>query len=212
MYPNLVVDNFFDDPDKLVDLSEKLDYKSTPDGTWPGMRSNNLHLIDDRLFDFICKKISHLFYPSCESWNYRITFQKVEPFSKEQYDKKNCGWCHTDKCNFGGVIFLTKNPDDNTGVSVYKPKNGGTSISPSEEKIKNLHFLGNTIDDDTYNQAYNTYHNQFEETIKIKNVYNRLVIFNSTSYHAVQTYGTKQRLTIPFFNNYIQNVLPPLYR
>ena len=51
-----------------------------------------------------------------------------------------------------------------------------------------------------------------EETVKVKNVYNRLVLFNSTSLHAVQTYGTKERLTMAFFNNYIQNTLPPLYR
>ena len=56
------------------------------------------------------------------------------------------------------------------------------------------------------------HHNQFEETIKIKNIYNRLVLFNSDTLHAVQTYGTKERLTIPFFNNYIQTKLPPLYR
>ena len=68
------------------------------------------------------------------------------------------------------------------------------------------------VDDNTFNQAYNTYHDQFEETIKIKNVYNRLVLFNNNTLHAVQTYGTKERLTIPFFNNYIQTKLPPLYR
>ena len=75
-----------------------------------------------------------------------------------------------------------------------------------------MHFFGNPIDDDEYNKAYNSYHDQFEETVKVKNVYNRLVLFNSTSLHAVQTYGTKERLTMAFFNNYIQNTLPPLYR
>ena len=46
---------------------------------------------------------------------------------------------------------------------------------------------------------------QFEETIKIKNLYNRLVLFNNNTLHAVQTYGTKERLTIPFFNNLHSN-------
>ena len=164
-----------------------------------------------RLFDFICTKITHLFYDTCKSWTYEITFQKVNPFSKNQYDKKNCGWVHSDEYNFGGVIFLTKNPDDDTGVNIYKSKNGHHSITSQEEQIKNTHFLGSIVDDDSFNQSYDTYHNQFEETIKIKNIYNRLVLFNNDTLHAVQTYGTKERLTIPIFNTNIGNKLTPLY-
>ena len=212
MYPNLIVDNFFEDPDSIVDLSTNIQYSPSDNGRWPGLRSNYLHRIYPRLFDFICTKITHLFYDTCKSWTYEITFQKVNPFSKNQYDKKNCGWVHKDRTNFGGVIFLTREPDDDTGVTIYKSKNGGYAITQEEEKIKNMHFFGNPIDDDEYNKAYNSYHDQFEETVKVKNVYNRLVLFNSTSLHAVQTYGTKERLTMAFFNNYIQNTLPPLYR
>ena len=141
-----------------------------------------------------------------------MTFQKANPFSKNQYDKKNCGWVHSDEYNFGGVIFLTKNPDDDTGVTIYKTKNSHYSITSQEEEIKNTHFLGGIVDDDNFNQNYIAYHNQFEETIKIKNIYNRLVLFNNDTLHAVQTYGTKERLTIPFFNTNISNKLPPLYR
>ena len=119
---------------------------------------------------------------------------------------------HSDEYNFGGVIFLTKNPDDDTGVTIYKTKNSHYSITSQEEEIKNTHFLGGVVDDDNFNQNYIAYHNQFEETIKIKNIYNRLVLFNNDTLHAVQTYGTKERLTIPFFNTNISNKLPPLYR
>ena len=109
MYPNLIVDNFFEDPDSIVDLSTNIQYSPSDNGRWPGQRSNYLHRIYPRLFDFICTKITHLFYDTCKSWSYEITFQKVNPFSENQYDKKNCGWIHSDDYNFGGVIFLTKN-------------------------------------------------------------------------------------------------------
>ena len=85
-------------------------------------------------------------------------------------------------------------------------------MPPHIEDVKNMHFFSNDVDDDRYYESYDTYHNQFEETIKVKNVYNRLVLFNSNSLHAVQTFGTKERITMPFFNYYIQNELPPLYR
>ena len=212
MYPNLIVDNFFEDPDSIVDLSANIEYTPSDDGRWPGLRSNYLHQIDTRLFDFISKKITHLFYANCQDWNYEISFQKINPFSNNQYDKKNCGWVHKDEYNFGGVIFLTKNPDDDTGVTIFKTKNGYSSITNQEQEVKNKHFLGGAIDDDRYNQVYEMYHQQFEETIKIKNIFNRLVLFNNNTFHSVQTYGTKQRLTLSFFNNYVKTKLPPLYR
>ena len=174
MYPNLIVDNFFDDPDSIVDLSRDLKYSPSEDGKWPGLRSDNLHRIDYGLFDFVCRKISHLFYPDCEGWTYHLSFQKVMPFSKNQYDKKNWGWIHKDKINFGGVIFLTKKPDDDTGVTIYRPKRGAYNMPPHIEEVKNMHFFGNDVDDDRYYESYDTYHNQFEETIKVKNIYNRL--------------------------------------
>ena len=213
MYPNLIVDNFFEDPDSIVDLSVSgIKYTPSSDGRWPGLRSNYLHRIYPRLFDFICSKITHLFYDTCKSWTYEITFQKVNPFSENQYDKKNCGWVHSDESNFGGVIFLTKNPDKDTGLNIFNLKNGFYSITDDETKVKRKHFLGGSVDDTTYNQVYDSYHEQFEETVKIKNVFNRLVLFNRNTYHAVQTFGTKERLTISFFNYGIRNKIPPLYR
>ena len=38
--------------------------------------------------------------------------------------------------------------------------------------LKRKHFLGGYVDDTTYNQVYDSYHEQFEETVKIKNVFN----------------------------------------
>ena len=38
MYPNLIVDNFFEDPDRIVDLSTNIQYSPSSDGRWPGLR------------------------------------------------------------------------------------------------------------------------------------------------------------------------------
>ena len=212
MYPNLIVDNFFEQPDKIIDCSLNLEYGVSDDGSWPGVRSNFLHLVNQRLFEYISKKITYIFYDSYPTYNYSINFQKVNPFSDNQYDKKNCGWVHSDESNFGGVIFLTKNPDEDTGLNIFNLKNGFYSITDEETKIKRKHFLGGYVDDTTYNEVYDSYHKQFEETVKIKNVFNRLVLFNRNTYHAVQTFGTKERLTISFFNYGVRNKIPPLYR
>ena len=52
------------------------------------------------------------------------------------------------------------------------------------------------MDRDEYIREYNLYHDEFIETIKIDNVYNRLVLFGGDTYHGVRTIGTEERLTI----------------
>ena len=213
MYPNLIVDNFFEDPNSIVEIANSVAYNPTKEGWWPGSRSNYLHNIHPRLFDSITRKITSLFFDTCKEWSYEVCFQKVIPFSKNQYYKKNCGWVHLDyEYNFGGVIFLNKNPDNDTGVSLFKSKKGFHSMTHKEEEVKKRHFSVNDVEDSCFEESYDSYHNQFEETVKIKNIFNRLVIFDSKTLHAVQTYGTKERLTIPFFNTNISSKLPPLYR
>ena len=116
-----IIDNFFEEPDSIVEMANNIGYKKNTAGWWPGSRSNYLHNLYPKLFDSITKKITRLFYDGCLDWSYEIFFQKINPFTKNQYDKKNCGWIHTDhEYNFGGVIFLNKNPDNDTGINLFK--------------------------------------------------------------------------------------------
>ena len=65
---------------------------------------------------------------------------------------------------------------------------------------------------DEYIKQYNVYHDRFVETIKIDNVYNRLVLFGGDVYHGVRTFGTEERLTISFFCKNASNYINPLVR
>ena len=53
MYPNLIVDNFFEKPDEIVNIANSIVYKDNTGGWWPGSRSNYLHDIYPRLFDYL---------------------------------------------------------------------------------------------------------------------------------------------------------------
>ena len=50
-YPVTVIDNFFDDPDAIVDLAERSDWHDTIDGNWPGKRTNSLWDIDQEIYN-----------------------------------------------------------------------------------------------------------------------------------------------------------------
>ena len=57
-FPITSVNNFFNDPDELVKYTKKLDYKTNinkTDGSWPGVRTDNLYKAQgdrtDRLYE-----------------------------------------------------------------------------------------------------------------------------------------------------------------
>ena len=139
-YPVTIVDNFFEDPDAVVEMANNLKYYNPNTGNWPGTRTKQLHVEDDRFFNMFGTKIHNLFYESPpEYWNLQCHFQLINPFCDDKYSKKNRGWVHQDHDTwFGGIVYLTKNPESDTGTSIYKSKNGWSFQKQEELKVLSL--------------------------------------------------------------------------
>ena len=120
-YPTIIVENFFDNPDSVVKISKNVDYfPPKDDENWPGLRSKNLLITHQNLYEFICKKVLSLYY----DFNYdKISYENVRIlFHKFDYknEKQIKGKIHKDPDQLAGVIYLNKNiNDENTGTSVY---------------------------------------------------------------------------------------------
>tara|TARA_B100000003_G_C10816544_1_gene325023 strand:- start:40 stop:711 length:672 start_codon:yes stop_codon:yes gene_type:complete len=200
-FPVTIVDNFFDDPDAIVEESLQHQFYNADIGNWPGKRTKQLHVIDNRFFNYLGEKLFHLhFSKSPEEWTLQAHFQKIQPFSEDQYNRKNRGWVHQDIDTwFGGIIYLTKNPEPDTGTSIYKTKKGWSLQYKEEIGMKEKLYLNEPIDEELYDEVYDRVHDQYVETVKVENVYNRLVMFDGLCHHGVQTFGTKERLTLNFF-------------
>ena len=213
-YPVTIVDDFFKDPDAIVEMAEGLNYYNPNTGNWPGTRTKQLHIENPRFFMYFGAKLYSLFYDSVpEYWKLQSHFQKIMPFCKEKYEKKNRGWIHQDHdCWFGGIVYLTKNPESDTGTSVYKSKDGYDFQFEDTLKMKESLYKSELVDDKQYEIDFDKMNDQYEETVRINNVYNRLVIFNNLTHHGVQTFGTKPRLTLNFFGTEQIGKLPPLVR
>tara|TARA_E500000305_G_C3928412_1_gene191586 strand:- start:70 stop:720 length:651 start_codon:yes stop_codon:yes gene_type:complete len=212
-YPATIVDNFFDNPDEIRDLALSLNY---PDhnSRWPGRRSLRIENINRSLFHHIGNKIFSIFGQELpETWDMCMQFQIVKPFSENKWDIKNRGWVHNDGGDlFGGIIYLNKNPDMDTGTSIYKAKLGIYDSTPEQHSMKASLYSGKDINIDEYTKHFNEYHNQFIETVKVGNVYNRLLLFGGDVQHGVRTYGTEERLTLAFFCNEAYKWINPLMR
>jgi hypothetical protein len=215
MYPVTIVDNFFEDPDAIVELTDAMRFYPPETGNWPGSRTKQLHVENERLFNYVGEKIHLLFHDTApEYWKLQAHFQKIAPFHEQKWNKKNRGWIHQDiDTHFGGIIYLTKDPEPDTGTSVYRTKDGYSLQTKDEISVKEKLYLG-TLDktQEEYDEIYDRVHNQYIETVKVENVYNRLVMFSGQTHHGVQTFGTKERLTLNFFGIDMTGKLPPLMR
>ena len=203
-YPIIVQDDFFEDPDSVVELANSVDYFDN-DGRWPGKRSDHLMNINESFHAYFVNKVFSAFGLAPSGCEMSATFQKINPFSENKWDAKNRGWIHVDSKDtiFGGIVYLNKNADKDTGTSIYKAKKGCFPLhTPS---IKKELYKGEDVNDDDYTQQYNEYTDQFEETVKVDNIYNRFLSFPSNALHGVRTCGTEERLTIPFFCHSVSN-------
>jgi len=218
-YPITIVDNFFEDPDKIVEFAESLEY-TLNDGRYPGYRSPLLSDVNREFDNFLQKKYINLFYhdPDIIGWRFSNSFQKVWPHHEDQYHAMNRGMMHRDGMwQMGGIVYLTKDPEPDTGTSLYNFKYG---YDPKmSDNLFAMHQQLNRreeVDPDVYQKEYDFYADHFVETVRVDNVYNRLVIFNSQQWHGIKTYGTRKdrpRLTLPLFGGVASlGTHPPLLR
>ena len=217
LFPITVVDNFLEDPDSLADYAEGLDftYRSKD---YPGLRSDYIHNISPDLYNYISNKILSIFYQKDPVYQIVMQFQKINPFSEDKWNAKNRGWIHQDKAAlFGGILYLTKNPDPDAGTSIYSKKSEYSLFSKQDNLLKAKEKLygheKKEIDEDSFEKIYSVYHDRFEETLRVKNIFNRLLLFDGQQYHGVRTYGDRERLTIAFFAETVAEAGPyPLRR
>tara|TARA_A100001234_G_scaffold49152_1_gene41202 strand:+ start:288 stop:893 length:606 start_codon:yes stop_codon:yes gene_type:complete len=196
MYPVVIVDNFFSDPDTIVNLTKQYPFYKDVEGRWPGKRTQCLSKINNSLYNELKVQICDVYQEDASKWNLKINFQRTFPFTKF-----NRGWIHRDySSDFGGIIYLNKNPDNHTGTSVYDLIDKNFVASKESLLQKSLFYRGKEIDDSEYEKQWNCVNSQYIVTKKVENVYNRLMAFGSHVHHGVQTFGHSQpRLTISFF-------------
>ena len=77
LFPTIVIDNFFENPEMVLEHSKKFEYRFPEDGKYPGTRSEN---VDTTFFQFTTKKIMASLYPmnySAPRFNSRNNFYSL---------------------------------------------------------------------------------------------------------------------------------------
>lgn len=136
MYPTIIIDNFFKDPKHIVNFSKTIKwYKPKLNENWPGVRSDNLIIINKDLYKYILHNILNKFFGE----NYNVTIESVEmKFHKIKYEdwlnhSKKETRVHQDNSELAGIIYLNEGVcNEETGTTLYdNNKNSLIKISNS---------------------------------------------------------------------------------
>lgn len=204
LYPHTIVENFYDDPDAIRKFALAQEYKFLKDRpdmpyVYPGSRTADLFDLDKALHEKICKKLVSIFHINEHDfmrWAISTSFQSVTA----EYGQ---GVLHQDEDTiFAAVLFLTPNAPLDAGTSLFKPNNSFNEKKYAQALAQNDdRFKEGKIKMDT------GYHSMFDEVVRINNVYNTLVLYEGSNYHAANHFFGKtlkdSRLTQVFFINRI---------
>ena len=192
LYPTVtVIENFYEKPDEIraFALKQKFTYcheLKNIDYVYPGCRTKELFDLDKALYEKVCRKLVSIFHNTQHDqmrWAISTSFQIVE-------EKFGRGVLHQDTNTiFAGIVYLTPDAPLSAGTSLFKP-----NASFDEEKY-HAAIKQNDSNFKANKPVSTEYHNMFDETVRVNNIYNTLIIFNAQSYHAANE----------FFGNNLEN-------
>jgi len=181
LFPTLCVDNFFNNPDKVLPLAKECPMERT--AYRPGLRSPCLSEINSEVYNYVNIKILKLFYPEKHfSYVANTHFQSTSP-NENVID----GWVHQDSDFMLTAIVYLNHCD--IGTSIFTRKNEFI-IPQAAGDIKHDYFRNyksaseSTIE--TVRQVRQEVNSQYDESISIKGKYNRMMCFDGDSYHTTQ--------------------------
>ena len=168
----LIIDNFYCNAHDVRRFVLSQEFKVR--GNYPGQRT--LSFASEGLKDTI-EKFIFPFEGKIVNWkttkdenNYNGAYQFTT--------SRDRSWIHCDGANtWAGVLYMTPNAPPSAGTGFYKFKDGSKTYK--EVKNKNIEkIVGDSSQDIT----------KWELVDKIGNVFNRLILFNSTQYHTSMDY------------------------
>lgn len=200
LYPTIQVQNFFKNPDEIVEYSKQLKFDYDSEGRWPGKRSDYLHKLNNPFFGYLTRKIVSLIYPMTYhdiSWTADSTFQSI-PANENTGE----GWIHQDiYAEFTAIIYLSKH--NRCGTSIYKKNNEYIFNDDGAIDIKKYYYLNKKPFDEAYYKALKENNSNFTKISEFNSCYNSCIIFDGHNYHGADQYYDdnckEERLTLITF-------------
>jgi len=221
-FPLTIIDGIFANPEEVLKLAKSLEYQEPAGTNYPGVASKKtIAEIDIDLAKYVCQQVFSPFWDPRDheiEWHVVQDFQKITPHSDRGHLLNN-GLIHADN-NVGqlgtAIIYLNDAPEGNVGTSFYEKKKDfkstymtGSTVPPEYlEATKEYHRTG--VSNPRLEELIIEHRAKFNETIRIQQKANRMVLFPAEIWHAQTTYGTGDRYSVRTFVNSanIKQILP----
>lgn len=213
-FPILCVDDFYKDPKEIREYALSLEYPQNH-SSYPGIRTLCLHEVNKEFFDLFCEKLFSAFYNFKNDWcRWEVSsfFQKT--YQKDSNPKSilNTGWDHKDDdVVLAGVIYLNENSYPDSGTTISKLKE---IYNKKNFEVRDKFYSGEEIDIDSYKLQFKEHKKYFEDSIIVKNQFNRLICYDSSYFHRETNFYSNEefRLTQVFFVKKFESVETPIDR
>lgn len=184
LYPVTIISDFYENPDEIrkYALAQKYTYRhemQDEDYVFPGSRTKELRDLSLSLYDKVCKKLITIFHiPEHDimQWDISTSFQIVEA----EYGH---GLIHQDQGSvFAGVLYLTPDAPLDAGTSLFRKNDKYNEelywqiIAKNDEKFKKKEKIDFS------------YHEMFDEVVRVNNVYNTLITFEGDIHHCANNF------------------------
>jgi len=184
----IIVDDFFEDPDSVRKFALSIPYDFIAD--YPGMRTrgvNELQSIE------LKSKFEKILDRSITRWDIFDGDSKKHMNTCYQLClQTDTTWIHHDYTDWAAVVYLTPNPDLDSGTGFFRHKETGVSVWDRDNPETDFNRTDDMYDID-----------KWQLIAEVKNRYNRMILYRADQYH---------RSLIPGFgNNYLNGRLTQVF-
>jgi len=189
-----IIDNFFDNPYDIRNIALKCDWQ-TVNVAYPGIRKR----VPAETAVFTLKQIEKKF-----NKNFLISSQDTNGMAFDFIDRTFCGGiCHSDEdiAEKTLLVFLTPNPEPNSGIDIFDEGSVPRDACLSKEKF--FSSKRNLVQRFFYRRQIDKFTKLQKNKISVENKFNRAVLFDSNRIHRAQNYfgsnKSNTRLTLISF-------------
>lgn len=198
---SMIIDNFLPYPNVVRDWAltkdfynaEQFSQRYSISTNWPGSRSDHVMDLDMDYANTVLGKVS-----SIASMCYNLKGNvSIKSYFQLCFENDGDSWIHQDNdVTLAAILYLNPDAPLSSGTSLYTCKDLTKWNSLSYDDMTKINRV----------ERQDLYNDLFEQTVDIKNVFNRLVIYNGDAFHKSNDYfGTNKhnsRLTQVFFLTY----------
>jgi len=208
LFPTTIVDNFFEYPDEVLSLAERVEYAGREYSNYPGQVSvQKLHEIDPNLFRWTMERIISIFWDLRLveiNWDVKMDFMRIDPLvDKDSILNKGVIHFDSEQTSCAGIVYLNKTSSLDTGTSFYKKKKEHQFYTLSDEYLDAVRKYHAGIAVPNIEQIFQDHFDKFDETARVQSQYNRMCLYSPELWHAPTSYGDQPRYTMRFFISYL---------